>query len=261
MNIETLNGKKIDCADVSRISYRDLYFRFWSCRDFEIAHVWNRAIFLTAFLIACFAGYGTVLLAMVKPAECCVRSEIVNALAFCLTLIGIVVSVLWIMMAKGSKKWYERWENAIEAFRKSPKYRDAFEGKVDEIAGMKHSDIEGFKEFGDPDASDCIFNTDGGNYSVSRINVFIGQFSLLVWLVLMVYHLICAFAIAFWERKIELIPSRWIPWVLIIVAGLLFFWFYRCAAPGLKGGGKNLCMLPLVRWLYCVCVRKTTKMK
>lgn len=258
MDIETLTGKKIDCADVSRISYRDLYFRFWSCRDFEIAHVWNRAIFLTAFLIACFAGYGTVLLAMVNTAGGCPRWEIANTLAFCLTLIGIVVSVLWIMMAKGSKKWYERWENAIEAFRDSPKYKNAFELNVDEIAGMKHSDIGGFKE---PNASDCIFNTDGGNYSVSRINVFIGQFSLLIWILLMIGHLVCAFAIALPKSKPELISSQWIPWVLISVALLLFGWFYYVVVPCLKGGGTNLGILSFGRRLYCKCARKQTKVK
>ena len=75
--------------------------------------------------------------------------EMANGVAFCVTVIGVVVSVLWIMMAKGSKMWYERWENAIDAFRKNEEYRQkAFGGDVGlaSIAGMDHNNIGGFSE-------------------------------------------------------------------------------------------------------------------
>ena len=35
-----------------KIDERAVYDRLWKCRDFEIDHVWQRAVFLSAFLLA-----------------------------------------------------------------------------------------------------------------------------------------------------------------------------------------------------------------
>ncbi len=43
-----------------------------------------------------------------------------NLLAFSIGVIGIIFSCLWIMMGKGSKAWYERYENAIVLLRENP---------------------------------------------------------------------------------------------------------------------------------------------
>lgn len=39
-----------------------------------------------------------------------------NNVALVLCIIGAVFSAMWIMMAKGSKAWYERYERALNAF-------------------------------------------------------------------------------------------------------------------------------------------------
>jgi len=70
----------------SKIRLKDVYESLWKCRDFELLHLWQRSIVLTLFLVMCF--------------------------------IGVIFSCLWIMMGKGSKAWYEIYENAITAISK-----------------------------------------------------------------------------------------------------------------------------------------------
>ena len=140
------------------VSYRDAYQRLESNRDFEIKHVWQRAIFLTAFLIACFAGYGGLVVSIITPGKPVISLATANGIAFAIAFVGMVVSLLWIMMAKGSKMWYENYENAIEAFRRSYA-SSAFDAGVDKISGIKLSDIQGYIP---PDVSDWIWSTKGG---------------------------------------------------------------------------------------------------
>ena len=44
--------------DSNRVSQKDLYEELWHGRDFEIQTLWQRSIFLTAFLVLVFSGYG-----------------------------------------------------------------------------------------------------------------------------------------------------------------------------------------------------------
>lgn len=37
-----------------KISIKEIHETFWRCRDFELSHLWQRSIFLSAFLILCF---------------------------------------------------------------------------------------------------------------------------------------------------------------------------------------------------------------
>ncbi|WP_300232445.1 hypothetical protein [uncultured Alistipes sp.] len=41
-----------------KISIKEIHETLWRCRDFELSHLWQRSIFLSAFLILCFTGYG-----------------------------------------------------------------------------------------------------------------------------------------------------------------------------------------------------------
>lgn len=230
-----MSGKII--IDSPKISYRDIYFRMWACRDFEISHVWQRAIFLTAFLIACFAGYGGLVLSVITPGKSILSFAHANGIAFAITIVGMVVSLLWVMMAKGSKMWYENYEKAIDAFRNSSKIKsDSFDPGVNDIAGMKLSDIEGFKY---PEMSDWVWSTKGGNFSVSRINIFIGQFSCLIWGVLMFVHVAlakCGGRRISDLRCLELALTHWAIMVIIVVLSLLIFWLY--SNQSMKGSCK-----------------------
>lgn len=217
----------------AKVSCRDMYMRLWANRDFEISHVWQRAIFLTAFLIACFAGYGGLVLAVITPGKSAVAPSLANCMAFAIAFVGLIVSLLWIMMAKGSKMWYENYESAIEAFRKAyPEEAFDLNGGVANVAGMKLSDI---RNYSPPTLSDWMWSTRGGNFSVSRINIFIGQLSSLIWCVLLSIHIGIAKVGSVYAH--EWAKTFLTNWVVMFASGcvlLLAFWAY--AHFSMKGG-------------------------
>lgn len=179
------------------ISLKDVYKQYWRCRDFEISHFWQRAIFLSVFMAGTFTGYCSILSAMIKHGEKFnTRCAVVLLLV---SFVGIALSTLWIFMMKGSKAWYEQWENAITAFveKFSPHDKEGvpqdpmlFEGNAGMFAGFRYHKLETFKK---PKVSNCLFNTKGGAFSPSRINVMIGQLFLISWLMIALFHLFCLF--------------------------------------------------------------------
>ena len=196
MDIETLNGKKVDCADVSRISLRDVYMRICECRDFEISHVWQRAIFMTAFLLGCFTAYGVVASYLFDDEHQFLYSWFANAAAFFVTLVGIVVSLFWIMMAKGSKAWYELYENAICAFV-TLHSANGCDANVDLMAqhNWRKLVVEAHRidsKIKDGPRSFSILSCLGGAYSVSKINIGIGILSFCVWIIISLVHILIA---------------------------------------------------------------------
>lgn len=62
-----------------KISIKEIHETLWRCRDFELSHLWQRSIFLSAFLILCFTGYGGVLVSMFEKND---SFEYANLLAF-----------------------------------------------------------------------------------------------------------------------------------------------------------------------------------
>ena len=173
-----------------KISYKSVYNGYWKCRDFELQHFWQRSVFLTAFLISCFAGYGGLVVAVLGCANLSAQKlMLVNGIGFAISLVGIVLSLLWIMMAKGSKAWYERWENAIDAFCGRYKNEAFTDPEVAHVAGFRIGNIMGFES---PDKSGFLWNTKGGSYSPSKINIAIGHLSLLIWFSLSIAHVCLA---------------------------------------------------------------------
>ena len=93
------------------------------------------------------------------------------------------------MMGKGSKAWYERYENAISAFERNERY---VSNEVSEIGGFQYQNLDKY------DINDSLFSTSGGAFSPSRINIAIGQIALLVWICTLLVHiclLFCNFTI------------------------------------------------------------------
>lgn len=119
---ETSNAQEIIIN--SKITTKDIRDSLWRCRDFELSHLWQRSIFLTTILLLCFTGYGVVTMKLFDNIEYVVGSSAytLNNIALVLCLVNIVFSCFWIMMAKGSKAWYERYERAIDAFDYNDKY-------------------------------------------------------------------------------------------------------------------------------------------
>ena len=178
---------KVTLNDKSMVSPRDMYMRLCACRDFEIKLQWERAVFLTAFLIACYAGYGSFLLSVHQHGVGQLSSFLVKCIPVGIAFVGIVLSLLWILMSKGSKAWYEHYEQAIAAFaREYSGGMDSGEGKVPEYM-MAHRwyDMPGIERNA---ISNGILNFRGGAYSVSKIVIAMGLCSLAIWSLVFIFH-------------------------------------------------------------------------
>ena len=165
-----------------KIEPKDIYVTLLRCRDFEISHLWQRSVFLTAFLVLVYSGYGLCVFRQIEMFNAA-SEEVFLILTLCSLLIlfiGMVLSQLWIMMAKGSKAWYERYENAIYQIEHDETYSHTMVVETMKNKNLMHGDL--------PLPSVCdrnLFCTGAGAFSPSRINVFIGQFS---WLILFIFY-------------------------------------------------------------------------
>jgi len=157
----------------SMIEPKDIYESLWRCRDFELSHLWQRSVFLTAFILMVYTGYGAVMLNVLNNDSLSSdRSKILLFVGFVILLLGILLSQLWILMAKGSKAWYEMYEQAIYKIEHSEKYASKVVVNDMSSDAVVHGDIENPKEI-----NNCLSSTKAGAYSPSKINVMIGQLS------------------------------------------------------------------------------------
>lgn len=211
------------------LSPRDIYKCLWMCRDFEIKNLWQRSVFLGAFLLACFAGYGGLAVAAIgRGSQMGMDARwMVNGAAFGICFVGTVLSLLWIMMAKGSKAWYEFYENAIVAL--ANRHSEKFEDPLRDLEGRKWEKIDDFEW---PEISDSLLNTKGGSYSPSKLNAAVGFVSLGIWIVLAFVHLAIATVgykdlhrLRFLRTMVSDPPTMG----FIFGMGLLVFWIFARA--------------------------------
>ena len=174
-----------------KIGYKEIYKGFWECRDFELAHFWQRAIFLSAFLLACYAGYGSFIIHCATAEKLRVPFPVINVIAVIVCLVGFILSLMWIMMAKGSKAWYEHYEAAINAFVGRYAGRNVFENDLAEMAGFEVGNTEEYNDKVE-EVSSWLWNARAGSFSVSKINIAIGHLSALLWCGLMLTHIVLA---------------------------------------------------------------------
>lgn len=153
--------------------------RLYACRDLEIKNLWQRSIFLATFLVLCFTAYGT-LIKDVLCSGCTIKDfPCLNLVLIFISLVGVLMSILWICMAKGSKAWQEVYEDAIG------KYEEEY--LSEDIPENYRSN----KLKGDPSKRDrCLLSVNGGPYSPSKINIVIGQLSFTIWILIYLVHVI-----------------------------------------------------------------------
>lgn len=207
-----------------KIGNLEIYKTLWKCRDFEIDHVWQRAVFLSAFLLACYAGYGGLIMGLATAEKVSIPFPVANLIAFGVACIGLILSLVWIMMAKGSKAWYEHYENAIRYFEE--KRRMAFSHKKKPRGVLYINRNSGFKI---PSTSSWLWNTKGGAYSVAKINIVIGHISTVIWGLLIMLHLYVLregykTASEVMNVVVSKCDARTMAFSLVIV--LLAFWLY-----------------------------------
>jgi hypothetical protein len=218
-------------SDNKKFTLKDAYEELWRCRDFELTHLWQRSIFLGAFLLASFAGYGQLIAQWSGQARG--FSALDNVMGFVVAITGLVLALMWVMLAKGSKAWYERYENAIYHFVKIANIsqktkKELYDEGVEKIIGFAYGD-NGFEAYS-ASVSSWLWNTKGGSYSPSKINIAIGHLAVVVWLTAISFHI----AVARWGvKKVAALAVSHCDLALammsLLVFGLLLFWLYAKA--------------------------------
>ena len=155
------------------VSHKELRETFYRLRDFEISNLWQRSIFLSALLVLFFSAYGFLVSKLLEEGS--TNTILYNEISAVLALFATSFSIIWIMMAKGSKVWYEVYERKICNIEQESDLQIAKEYQMG--ADIKPWDL---------DAS--IWTNKAGSYSVSKLNIVIGRFLLYIWLSIFVFH-------------------------------------------------------------------------
>ena len=200
-----MSEAKSEHETTGKITAKNFYDEAWRCRDFELNHLWQRSVFLAAFMLAIAAAYGTLIMKIVFPEAsvengktCDVVNWLHHLIAMGVCCLGFVFSMLWVMMAKGSKYWFERYEASIDYFVDRYDLNDKdnllfdFESlnwcEKQEYSFGKSRCMPRHGKLPEKEYNQSLLSTKAGKYSVSRVNCVIGIIGIMVWVVLNVIH-------------------------------------------------------------------------
>ena len=159
------------------VSLKRLREEAYKIRKFEIQNLWQRSIFLAAFIVILITGYGHLVEKLLSEYEKWQISNqdlllVAEAICCALAFLGSIFSIIWIMMAKGSKAWYEIHEKRIRKIEKKLQVNDKYRMRP-----------------GSPwSLNDSLCSREPGAYSVSRINILLGQILLVAWWIAFSIH-------------------------------------------------------------------------
>ena len=168
-------------------------------RKFEIELYWTRATYFWAFIGATFAGFLAI-----QASEVDNRQD----LSVILSCLGLVFSVAWLCVNRGSKHWQENWEKHVDMLE------DRITGPLYKVV-LTRGRPKGWR-----DKTKHVL-TGPSPLSVSKINQLISLYVSLLWVLLVWYSL----------RPFDLeaeINWFYVAVVTISVIGCLtFFWLGR----------------------------------
>ena len=134
-------------------------------RKFEIELYWKRAAYFWTFIAATFAGYFVV---AKQPTDV--------TTSFVIASLGLVFSLAWFFVNRGSKYWQQNWETHVDLLE------DAVAGPIYKTVVQPRKYL--FWKFSDPYP-----------FSVSKINQLLSLFVVFVWLLLITKTMAAAFKI------------------------------------------------------------------
>ena len=123
-------------------------------RKFEIELYWKRATYFWAFIAAAFAGYALTY----KTA-----ADHEPWLSLLFSALGLLFSVAWHLVNRGSKFWQNNWERHVDLLE------DMTLGPLYKVIATNNES----NKF-----------TAAGQYSVTKINQLLSLFTILIWLIL-----------------------------------------------------------------------------
>lgn len=205
----------------------NVYSRMFDRMNNEINRLWQRSIFLGTFLVLIFVGYGNVLLKLFNfsdPKETgFLYSSPLNVICVGISILGISLSILWIMMAKGSKAWQEKYERTIYEFESNGNNWDDLLRKLAKF-GIPHGRLRGIRP---EEFSNCMLSCKAGGFSPSKINILIGQLSWAFWCFIGFVHI---FLYSDWQAvglriiaMFQLCPKGVVFFVFLIIVALSLF--------------------------------------
>ena len=155
-----------------QVTLRELRKDFYKIRKFEIQNLWQRSIFLATFTVLLFTGYGTFAEKLLSYDG--LKAVIAHILCYLLAFIGSIFAMIWIMMAKGSKAWFEIYEQRIKEIEK------------EDSLGIPTKYL--MREGAPFSIRNSLWRPNPGAYSVSKINIILGQVLLFIWLFICIIH-------------------------------------------------------------------------
>lgn len=149
-------------------------------RDMELSLLWQRSIFLATFIVLVYTGYGAMWINIITKDNNNGLLIIANCISIFLAILGYILSLLYIMMGKGSKYWYECYEKLI----------GEIEGKRkdDEGENLLYAMCK-VNDFKPEDKDKSLLSRNAGKFSVSKINILLGQVSAAVWIIIFIIHI------------------------------------------------------------------------
>ena len=125
-------------------------------RKFEIDLFWRRTIIFWGFVAALLIGVSRVI-------------TVNRQLAIVLSAMGFIFSLIWTLVNRGSKSWYESWEEKADTyFIQLYRYKKMYK-KIKK------------------DEHDILFILRSRDYSLSRLLIALSDFSLIFWTGLLFY--------------------------------------------------------------------------
>lgn len=164
-------------SNKNKVTLKEIRETYYSLRNFEISNLWQRSVFLSAILVLFYSGYGYLVSKFLD--EEVKNPLLLHELCCATALLAIVFSIIWIMMAKGSKAWYEVYEKKICEIEKSKELKMP----EDHQMGLKCIPW---------DLDQRLLSNHGGRYSVSKLNILIGKVLLINWTIVLIIHYIGA---------------------------------------------------------------------
>ena len=171
--------KQVEISESDNPSKERIWDKMYQCRDLELSSFWQKSLFLFGFMSLCFAGYSGLFMHCINTDKDLPLFSPIHLIMSAIALLGIIMSVLWVFMTKGSKAWYEVYEKSIYAIESEIFKRNNKKYVMGEWAKRMNSDY------------DLAFWTNKpGSFSPSKINMVIGKIMIIVWTLCESYSII-----------------------------------------------------------------------
>lgn len=131
-------------------------------RNFEIDLYWKRSLFFWGFIATAALGYGSLLIEEEKN------------YAVLIACFGLVCSLCWSLVNRGSKYWQEHWEQTVTALEDKANVGHLFRAE-DQLQNK-------------------TFWLNARKFSVSRTAIALSDFTVILWLGILGNHLLSFFS-------------------------------------------------------------------